>query len=306
MKKDIKNANGKIIGYIEEDSGGMSIHNGSKPILNIKNEEHIRRIQQKDLSFVVELYDDYTMTIAEIAALYREPYFRMSSIIKTLPVKTEQKSGRRNSSYGLAFSEERLKHMSDAQIGHASTSTYIRTPEIREKISKKLKEGYRSGRIAQDPAMKSKAWAEGKYAHAKMGRGIQGFFHSIKMNKDMYFRSLMELNFLIIIENPDDVVAYQTEPFQIKLPHGAHYTPDVLINGKIIVELKPKGFYKYTDMSRFCLEMAGLNNYCNKNNMGYVVVYDADIGFKSREYRKYIRNHPEIIEQYDIRFKKEL
>lgn len=26
MKKDIKNANGKIIGYIEEDSGGMSIH----------------------------------------------------------------------------------------------------------------------------------------------------------------------------------------------------------------------------------------------------------------------------------------
>lgn len=275
-------------------------------MLSILDTEHIRRIQQKDLSFVVELYDDYTMTIAEIAALYCEPYFHMSNIIKTLPVKTELKSGRRNSSYGLTFSDERLKHMSASQKGHTVTSTYVRTPEIREKISKTLKDGYRSGRIVQNPAMKSKAWAEGKYAHAKMGRGIQGFFHSNKMNKDMYFRSLMELKFLIIVDNSEDVTSYQTEPFQIKLPHGAHYTPDVLINDKIIVELKPKDFYKYTDLSRFCLEMACLNNYCNKNSMGYVVVYDTDIGFNSREYRKYVRNHPEIIKQYNIRFKKSL
>lgn len=306
MKKDIKNANGRIIGYIDEKRDKISIHNGGKPILSITDKKHVRRIRQKDLSFIVKLYDDYTMTIAEIAALYCEPYFRMSKIIKTLPVKTERKNGRRNSSYGLEFSKERLKHMSASQIGRIATSTYVRTPEIREKISKTLKDGYKSGRIVQDPAMKSKAWAEGKYAHAKMGRGIQGFFHSGKMNKDMYFRSLMELKFLIIIENSDDVVSYQAEPFQIKLPHGAHYTPDVLINDNIIVELKPKNFYKYTDMGRFCLEMAGLNNYCNKNNMGFVVVYDADIEFNSREYRKYIRNHPEIIEQYDIRFKREL
>ncbi len=126
------------------------------------------------------------------------------------------------------------------------------------------------------------------------------------MNRDMYFRSLMELKFLVIIEDSNDVRTYQTEPFQVKLPHGAHYTPDVLINDHIVVELKPRDFYKYTDMSRFCPEMAGLNDYCRKNNMEYIVVYDKDIGFESRKYRKYIKNHPEIIEQYDIRFEKEL
>lgn len=194
--------------------------------------------------------------------------------------------------------------MSESQIGRAATSTYIRTPEIKEKISRTLKDGYKTGRIVQDPVIKSKAWADGKYANAKMGRGIQGYFHSKKMNQDMYFRSLMELKFLIIIENSDDVTSYRTEPFQVKLPHGAHYTPDVLINNSVIVELKPRDFYKYTDINRFCIEMAGLNDYCNKNKMGYIVVHDTDIHFKSREYRRYIRVHPEIIEQYDIRFKK--
>ncbi len=91
MERNIKNANGKCIGYIDIREEIISIHNGDKPVLNITNVEHIRRIQQKDLSLVIGLYDEYTMTIAEIAALYCEPYFRMSNIIKTLPVETAQK-----------------------------------------------------------------------------------------------------------------------------------------------------------------------------------------------------------------------
>ena len=35
MKKDIKNANGRIIGYIDEERDKISIHNGGKPILSI-------------------------------------------------------------------------------------------------------------------------------------------------------------------------------------------------------------------------------------------------------------------------------
>lgn len=306
MKHDIKNSSGKIIGYVEIDENNIFIYNGNKPILRIDNKEHIDRILKKDKSIIINLYDDYTMTISEIAALFEEPYFRISNIIKTLSVKSNAKSGRRNSSYGLTFSKERIKHMSEAQIGKQSVSTYVRTPEIKAKISATLKDGYKTGRIKQDPVLKSKAWADGKYAEAKMGRGIQGYFYSIKMNKDMYFRSLMELKYLIHIENNDKVKAYQTEPFQIKLPHDAHYTPDIIINDDIIVELKPKDFYKFTDIKRFCIEMAGLNNYCKNNNKGYIVVYDSDIDFNSKEYRKYIKTHPEIIEQYNIRFKKEI
>lgn len=85
--------------------------------------------------------------------------------------------------------------MSNAQIGKPAHSSYIRTKEIRDQISQTLKDGYRSGRITQDPLKKSAAWADGKYRNVKMGRGIQGYFHSLKMNKDMYFRSLLELIF---------------------------------------------------------------------------------------------------------------
>lgn len=306
MERNIKNANGKVIGHVSIEAAQILVVNNNKPVVQMTIPDYIKRILEKDICFIVELYDDYTLTIAEIAALYDESYARMAHIIKALPTVTGTKAGRRNSSYSLTFSPERRRHISVAQIGRPRPSTYIRTPEIREKISTTLKDGYKSGRIVQDPALKSKAWAEGKYANAKMGRGIQGYFHSIKMDKDMYFRSLMELKYLLLLESRADVKTYVTEPFQIRLPHGAHYTPDVLLNDEIIVELKPKTFYRYTDMHRFCIEMAGLNDYCKTHKKGFVVVYDTDIDFDSKKFRRYIKNHPDIIKQYDIRFTKDI
>lgn len=306
MRIDIINANGKIIGYIEIFDDKIDIYNGNKPIVSIFNKEHLNKINNKDYAFITVLYDDYTLTIAEIAAIYNEKYFHIADKIKNLPIKTKPKAGRRNSSYGVQFSQERCNNISKSNKGHSRPSTYIRTSEIKKKISKTLKEGYETGRIKQDPVLKSKAWADGKYANAKMGRGIQGFFHSIKNNKDVYFRSLMELNFFIIIENDNRVKHYDVEPFQIKLPHKMHYTPDVFINDNILVELKPRDFYKYTDFDRFCVEMACMNDYCNKHHIGYIVVYDDDINFESKKYRKYLKENPDIIRQYNVRFKKEI
>ena len=63
-----------------------------------------------------------------------------------------------------------------------------------------------------------------------MGRGYNGYFYSPKNNKNFFFRSLLELNYFIILEQDDTVINYTVEPFQIKLPNNHHYTPDVLVN----------------------------------------------------------------------------
>lgn len=304
MKRDIINASSKIDGYIDFSDYKIEIHNYKKPILIIDNEEDIKLINNKDECMITKLYNDYYLTIAEIACLYDIKYYKMNNKIKELGIERNRQN-RRNSSYGAVFTEERLRHMSESQKGKTPVG-YVRTKEIREKISKTLKEGYRTGRIKQDASKKSKAWADGKYKNAKMGRGIQGFFYSKKMNKDMYFRSLLELKFMIGVENSEKVITYDFEPMQIKLPHNAHYTPDAIINEKYIVELKPYDHLKYTDRRRFYLELACANDYCNKNKMIYLLVYDKDIGFKSKEYRKYLKDNPDIIRQYNIRFKKEL
>lgn len=304
MLVDIKNSSGKILGNILITEDKIEICNNTKPLFCITNKDDISNIMKRNDATIQRLYDEYTLTIAEIAALYGMPYHSMNQIINSMDVRSPKKAGRRNSSYAACFTEQRLQRMSESQRGHKPKTIYIRTPEIKQKISDSLKRGYQNGSIVQDPSKQSKAWADGKYKNVKMGRGIQGFFYSNKMQTDVYFRSLLELMYLLKIEVDNNVFKYVPEPFQINLPHNSHYTPDFIINDSVVVELKPHEHFKYENMHRFNLEMACLNSYCNKNKLGYVVVYDTDIGFESKAFRRYIKNHPEIIKQYNIRFKK--
>lgn len=41
-----------------------------------------------------------------------------------------------------------------------------------------------------------------------MGRGFSGYIYSNKNNKDFYFRSLLELNFIILLEENDKITKY--------------------------------------------------------------------------------------------------
>lgn len=65
----------------------------------------------------------------------------MNKKIHTLPVKTSSYGGRRSSSYGQTFSEERRKHIGEKSKGRKITP-YERTPEIKQKISEGLKKYY--------------------------------------------------------------------------------------------------------------------------------------------------------------------
>ena len=87
---NIKNSSGKIIGeIIWEDE--IIIKNNSKPELIITDTQIIEKIKEKDLDTIVFLYDELTLTVAEIAALYGVCYSNMSKKIKQLPMKTQQK-----------------------------------------------------------------------------------------------------------------------------------------------------------------------------------------------------------------------
>ena len=294
-------SSGKVFGeaFIEEQK--IIVNNYSKPLLTITDSEILERIKSKDTSVMLNLYDDYCLCIGEIAALFGTSYYVANKLINKLPIATSRTTGRRNPSFGTTFSEERLSKMSAAHKGRV-VSTYERTSEIRHKISDTLKKKYASGEIINDPKKFSDAWARGCYDSVKMGRGIQGHFYSKKMQRDFYFRSLLELNYFMLFEEDSRIHTYEVEPFQIKISESSHYTPDVLVNNKWLFEFKPKKHLNYTSAERFYAEVASAESYCKNNNLQFKVLYDTDIDFETERYKKYLKDNQHIVEQFNIRF----
>ena len=313
QKVDIITSSGKIIGYVQFDDLKIIINNFNKPILEISDEILINGIKNKSDDSIIILYDEYTLTIAEIAALFKCSYYMMNQIIKKLNVQSAKKQGRRNSSYGIDFSEQRKENISNSHKGKSpSTPPYIRTKDIRDRISKTLKEGHASGRIKVNAEAISKAWKDGKYSNAPMGRGIQGYIHASKSTRDtgdLYFRSLLELFYILKIKEDSSVTSIINEPIHIKLKDGGIYIPDFLVNNTDLVELKPKNHYLWTkdcEDDRFEKEVMGAKQYCSENGLTFKIIYDTDIQFESGKFKKYLLSNPEIIEKYNIRFNKPL
>lgn len=297
-----KNSSNKSIGEVDIGQSEISIRHYTKPQLVINDPEHVSKIINKDIPFMKVLYDEYYLTIGEIGCLYGLGYTAVNNRLKQLSVVTGGHAGRRNSAFGTTFSEERKEKIGAASKGRIIPQ-YERTSEIRQKISNGLKQYFQENEVSDETRQKlSDAWARGCYSAASMGRGIQGHMYSVKMNKDFFFRSLLELKYLLSLEIDDTVDCYQVEPFQIKLSNNAHYTPDVLINNHDLIELKPLNHLKYTNEERFNLEVQCAKAYCEKHNFSFKVVYDVDIDFETRAYKTWLRNNPSVIELYNIRF----
>lgn len=311
----MKNSSGRTIGVSYIDKHKIIIDNYSKPFLQINDEQLINKILANQDEGVIELFDSHKLLIGEIASLYGVPYHVMNKRILDLKkigaIKTEAKSGRRNSSFGKTFDEERRLHIGEAGKGkHSHNSPYVMTDEIRRKISKTLLDGHSTGRIIVNRAALSQAWKDGKYSNAKMGRGIQGFFESNKhtKGKDVYFRSLLELKFLIQIEEDSSVKSFTWEPICIPIDNKSHYTPDCLIDN-VLIELKPRTHLIYTKDGvnhRFEKEVQVANKYCREHGLVFRIIYDDELNFASKDFRKYLLDNPDIIEKYNIRFKKGL
>lgn len=311
MTKNIYNSSGKIIGIIEHNKTNIIIKNYSKPILIIEDERLINSIEYRKLNedIVVELFDKYLLTIGEIASIYDVNYSNVNKFIsKCTKIKTPKKCGRRNASYGKIFSEKRIENL---KLGHkkffengGKIQPYVRTEEIKQKISNGVKKAQKEGRLPNPREVAKKAWADGKFKNVNFKRGIGGWFTSLKTNKRYFFRSLLELDYFIILENDTSVVTYDYEPFSIVCENGKRYTPDFLVNNSTVIELKSKNFiYKQggSIQENFEYKMNQIQNYCILNNLEFKIVYDVDIGFESEKYKKFIHTS-DIVKKYKIVF----
>jgi hypothetical protein len=73
-----------------------------------------------------------------------------------------------------------------------------------------------------------------------------GFFPSIKNERPVAFESLLELDYMYLLEFDSDVIGYKEQPITIKYCYSNRnykYTPDILVqrkNGIQIIEIKPQ------------------------------------------------------------------
>ena len=303
---DIKNSSGKIIGKIEKTEEGYLIINPPKPNLLIDDVELVNKIDNGDESAFETLWNDYTLLIGEIAALYGKIYATTRKHLQRMGIDTNSHAGRRNSSYGREFSEERKKKIGEKSRGR-KIPQYERTPEIREKISLGLKKYFSENEVSTETRQKlSDAWARGCYNHSPMGKGYSGYFYSPKNNLDFYFRSFLELAYLLVLEKEESVQYYEVEPFKIRLENNHFYTPDVLTNGKLLIELKPSKHLSYEDKERWDLEQRGIEKFCSEHNYDYTIVYDKDIEFDSARFKRWYLNNQDELTQYNIRLSREI
>ena len=304
--KPCLNSSGKQIGQIYIDKEQIIVQHNTKPKLIIQDKELIQKVLDKKEDGIIELYDKYFLSIGEIASLYNVCYANINR--KKLPFKTGRSEGRRNASYGTKHSEETKKKIGEKSKGRIIPQ-YERTPEIREKISKSLKEYHKTHQVSDETRKKlSQAWADGKYQNSPMGTGIHGFFHSLKNNKKFYFRSLLELKYMIMLEQNEKVTSFQVEPFQIKMQDGIHhYTPDFLVNNINIIELKPHNHLSYTkENDRFHQEIESAKQFANNHNMNFQIIYDTDINFETKKFKRWLINNPDIINLYQITFDRDI
>lgn len=84
-------------------------------------------------------------------------------------------------------------------------------------------------------------WRNGHFANSKMGRGISGYYDSIKAGRVLY-RSTFELRAYQLLDNDPLVKNYKVEPLSIFYGRKNWYKPDLLVEyqdgHKLLIEVK--------------------------------------------------------------------
>ena len=144
MGKDtrkVKNSSGKEIGTVTISTNQIVINHYLKPELIISDPDDVNLILKLNNEGIILLYDKYYLNIGEIASIYGVCYSNLNKRIKKLTITTGKNDNRRSSTYGQKLSEETKRKIGEKSIGR-HIPAYERTSEIREKISKGLKEYY--------------------------------------------------------------------------------------------------------------------------------------------------------------------
>jgi len=105
-----------------------------------------------------------------------------------------------------------------------------------------------------------------------IGTSSKGHFFSDKNNREFFYRSSWELEYMKKLEDDKSVTCYEVEPFSIKYEYSGiihRYIPDFLVNNMHIVEIKPKALCSYPKtISKF----NAAKKYANKNGYTFKVI----------------------------------
>jgi len=196
----------------------------------------------------------------------------------------QQVSGELNGQYGRGMTEEekvrwrrayfasgvyKVREWLQSPAGKEALSRMIatiRTPEFRAASSKRTVELIKSGKL-------------------KPFSGCQGWHKSNKIigpNKgEGFYRSSYELRYFQLLDQDDDVVAYEVEPFSIEYEFlGAilNYTPDVLVyfaDGRLqLVEVKPKSQLTW---DKNVAKIRAATAYCDGRQIEFATITEDDL-----------------------------
>ena len=123
------------------------------------------------------------------------------------------------------------------------------------------------------------------------GRNVVGRFPSIKMGRMIAFESLLERDFIYLLDYDVRVEWYEEQPLTIEYLHDGqtlHYTPDfqiVEVGRQVLVECKPERFVDTEDNQR---KFAIARDWCASRDWEFRVVTDLHIraGFRLQNIKR--------------------
>lgn len=140
------------------------------------------------------------------------------------------------------------------------------------------------------------------------GRKIIGIFPSLKMRKSIWWESMIERDYIYLLEIDPEVKSYKEQPFKINyiLNGKKHiYTPDFLVertDKKQVIEVKPE---VKTKSPEFVIFYKCISKVLQKEGYEYMVVTDQKIRIQPKLdnvklLHKYARISISINNQIDI------
>jgi len=281
--KDIKSSSGKKIGEMSIIDNSYVIDNFYKPEIVSICKDVINNASDEAVLIKI-LYDEYYLSIGEIATILGYSYGKTNRHMFPLEqYSTNKNDGRRNRAYGTTVSPTQSEKMSAALMGRTCWNKGVPCrKETKEKLS----------------IYNSK--------HGKYGTVYFGEFTSAKYNNIFKFRSLLELYYMIYLEEHDVYknVVWESIIIPYELDGFIHrYIPDLLADDDLI-EVKSFEFMKIYSFRKlqFTEKIKAANIYAKENGLKYKIITDRKLGYITKDFKKFLNENPSIITQYNIKF----
>lgn len=194
--------------------------------------------------------------------------------------------GERNHFYGKKHSEATRRKMSKNHADFTGNKNPLvrwlkSSSKNRETYSRKMRELWAREDMSEVLSKRQRtivtnAIKNGNY-HPHSNH-IHGWFKSKKFGKRIYYQSSYELGFLIFCEKSDKICSLQRPEFVIPYVDNNRkdrvYNPDFLVNGKVLVEIKPKGMMRYNNNTE---KVAAGKVYCKKQNLEFRLLTEWEL-----------------------------